>query len=61
MRSAAAGDSDISQRRSAGRKKEVVEKLGAEKCAAIGNGTRSIEEALDLLLIPGRLVATLRG
>lgn len=75
-------------------KLEVVEKLGAEQCAAIGNGrndklmcrasalaiavmeregmcgrllgeadvcTRSIEDALDLLIYPKRLIATLRG
>lgn len=72
----------------------VVEKLGEDKCATIGNGrndklmcrasafavavmeqegmcsrllgetdvcTRSIEDALDLLLCPKRLIATLRG
>ena len=75
-------------------KRKVVEELGAENCAVIGNGrndvqmcragalsvavlevegmygglireadvcARSIEEALDLLLTPERLVATLRG
>jgi P-type E1-E2 ATPase len=72
----------------------VVEKLGADQCAAVGNGrndklmcrasalaiavleeegmcgrllgeadvcTKSIEDALDLLLKPKRLIATLRG
>ncbi len=72
----------------------VIEKLGEDRCVAIGNGrndklmcrasalavavmeqegmcgrllgevdvcTRSIEDALDLLLKPKRLVATLRG
>ena len=75
-------------------KMAVVEELGLDACAAIGNGrndklmlrasalavavieqegmcgrllneadvcTRSIEDALDLLLYPVRLVATLRG
>ena len=73
---------------------EIVERLGADQCAAIGNGrndklmcrasalaiavmekegmcgrllgeadvcTRSIEDALDLLIYPKRLIATLRG
>ncbi len=75
-------------------KLEIVERLGADQCAAIGNGrndklmcrasalaiavmekegmcgrllgeadvcTRSIEDALDLLIYPKRLIATLRG
>lgn len=75
-------------------KLEIVEKLGAEQCVAIGNGrndklmcrasvlaiavleqegmcgkligeadvcTRNIENALDLLIYPKRLIATLRG
>lgn len=75
-------------------KMDVVDGLGAESCASIGNGrndklmcrnsalaiavleqegmsgrllgevdvcVRCIEDALDLLLIPNRLIATLRG